>query len=180
MRSSGMSAARRIMADVQMGTSGCWLWQGSRGTTGGYGRLQHAGRQVQAHRLSYETFVGQIPDGLQLDHLCRVRHCVNPLHLEPVTASENRQRGVMSRAYLAVDGTDVCAGGHLIVGANAHQGPGYLYAWCRKCFEAVHAGTPIPPPDSPRKRLEHRMKRTGYRHTPEMAARICSAMASRA
>jgi len=46
-----------------------------------------------AHRLSYETEIGPIPEGLELDHLCRVRSCVNPLHLEPVTHQENVRRG---------------------------------------------------------------------------------------
>jgi hypothetical protein len=47
---------------------------------------------VLAHRWAYEHFIGPIPAGLEIDHLCRVRHCVNPAHLEPVTKSENRRR----------------------------------------------------------------------------------------
>ena len=59
----------------------------------GYGQFKVGGRVVLAHRFAYEMVVGPIPDGLQLDHLCRVRHCVNPDHLEPVTNRENALRG---------------------------------------------------------------------------------------
>jgi hypothetical protein len=74
-------------------TDTCWLWTGRR-DIGGYGRLWVGDRDVPAHRWSYERFVGPIPEGLQVDHLCRVRECVNPAHLEPVTQAENIRRGV--------------------------------------------------------------------------------------
>lgn len=73
-------------------TDTCWLWTGTR-TGKGYGRFKVNGRLVFAHRFAYELLVGPIPPGLQVDHLCRVRHCVNPAHLEPVTCKENIQRG---------------------------------------------------------------------------------------
>jgi hypothetical protein len=82
---------RRFQAKVDV-TASCWLWTGAR-TTGGYGLLKVDGRPEYVHRLSYEHHVGPIPDGLQLDHLCRVRCCVNPAHLEPVTGTENIRRG---------------------------------------------------------------------------------------
>jgi hypothetical protein len=72
--------------------TGCWLWAACRNSAG-YGKFGIDGRVVLAHRFSYEQHVGPIPDGLQLDHLCRVRCCVNPAHLEPVTGSENVRRG---------------------------------------------------------------------------------------
>lgn len=73
-------------------TDGCWHWTGYLSDQG-YGRLWD-GKAVQyAHRLSFEMFRGQIPDGLDLDHLCRNRGCVNPAHLEPVTRRENVSRG---------------------------------------------------------------------------------------
>ena len=72
----------------------CWIWLMSFNHKG-YARMwspQH-GRVIQASRFFYEHFVGQIPGGFQLDHLCRVRLCVNPEHLEPVTQYVNQQRG---------------------------------------------------------------------------------------
>jgi len=59
----------------------------------GYGTFYLDGRSQKAHRVAYELLVGPIPEGLTLDHLCRVRHCVNPDHLEPVTRLENWRRG---------------------------------------------------------------------------------------
>lgn len=72
---------------------GCWLWTGY--LTDGYGKFKiKPGKQVQAHRYSYELFFGKIPNGLTLDHLCQDRSCVNPIHLEPVTKKENILRGI--------------------------------------------------------------------------------------
>lgn len=71
-------------------TSTCWLWTGWKAF--GYGSFRHAERGYFAHRLAYELVVGPIPEGLELDHLCRVRACVNPDHLEPVSHRENVRR----------------------------------------------------------------------------------------
>ena len=74
-------------------TDGCWLWRGPINGYG-YGNIRIGGGvRVMAHRLSYERWVGRIPEGMHIDHLCRVRHCVNPDHLQPVTAAENDMRG---------------------------------------------------------------------------------------
>jgi hypothetical protein len=73
-------------------TDDCWLWTGAR-THAGYGLLTINYANHYAHRWSYELHVGPIPPGLDLDHLCRVRHCVNPEHLEPVTRKTNLNRG---------------------------------------------------------------------------------------
>lgn len=70
----------------------CWIWQGYTEKTG-YGRITVNKRRWRAHRWMYEQEVGPIPEGLTLDHLCGVRNCVNPDHLEPVTLVENSLRG---------------------------------------------------------------------------------------
>lgn len=71
----------------------CWLWDGSHSGQG-YGQFWGNGRTEWAHRVVYEALVGPIPDGLQIDHLCRNPGCVNPGHLEVVTSRENTLRGV--------------------------------------------------------------------------------------
>lgn len=80
----------RIKAKIVFGDY-CWLWAELK-TGSGYGRVYLRGMQY-AHRVVYSLIVGPIPDGMTLDHLCRVRHCVRPAHLEPVTQAENARRG---------------------------------------------------------------------------------------
>lgn len=92
------SLTDRLMDKVQIGQSptACWLWTGS--LRAGYGQIRvrtETGWTVAAaHRVSYELARGPIPDGLDLDHLCRNTVCVNPRHLEPVTRQTNVLRGV--------------------------------------------------------------------------------------
>jgi hypothetical protein len=71
----------------------CWIWQLAL-SDDGYGQVSIDGRNLQAHRFYYEQRFSPIPDGLLLDHLCRVRCCVNPDHVEPVTTLENTRRGL--------------------------------------------------------------------------------------
>lgn len=80
-------------------TDGCWLWTGARAgrATLQYGNTRWSRRVRYAHRVAYELLVGPVPDGLELDHLCRVPLCVNPAHLEAVTRSENVRRGYAAR-----------------------------------------------------------------------------------
>jgi len=76
--------------------SPCWIWNGS--TWGnGYGQVWLNGRNALAHRAMYEQETGPIPEGKQLDHLCRVTLCVNPAHLEPVTNAQNVRRGAWAK-----------------------------------------------------------------------------------
>lgn len=73
--------------------SGCWVWMGSMFSRNGYGRVWWDGRRRQAHRVLWEMANGPVPRGMVLDHRCRVRCCVNPAHLEPVTVRVNTLRG---------------------------------------------------------------------------------------
>jgi hypothetical protein len=107
--------------------TGCWEWQGSRSRSG-YGRWRVGDKLQQAHRVLYEEFVGPIPDGLDLDHLCRNRACVNPGHMEPVTRQENCQRG-LTGAHNARKTR--CVNGHLFDEANTGTYRGQRV--CRAC-----------------------------------------------
>jgi len=114
--------------------SGCWLWVGS--LRGGYGILYAQGRRVSVHRYSYEWFVGPVPQGFLLDHLCRVRNCVNPDHLEPVTNRENVLRGIGPTAENARK--THCIRGHALTGENLYVNQGSRY--CQACFRLRRQG----------------------------------------
>lgn len=115
--------------------SGCWLWVGSL-QANGYASAGYQGRTVRAHRKIYEILVAPIPDGLQLDHLCRVRSCCNPDHLEPVTPTVNKLRGI---SVVAINARKThCVRGHPLYGANLriHHVNGKRrrsYRQCRIC-----------------------------------------------
>lgn len=104
--------------------SGCWLWTGS--LSQGYGCIEH----TRAHRISFEHFRHKIPDGLVLDHLCRVRCCVNPDHLEPVTNYTNIIRGFGAPAMNARK--THCVHGHSLEGDNLYTNADGNRI-CRKC-----------------------------------------------
>lgn len=80
----------RFWSKVAAGPSGCWLWTASLTPHGGYGRFSMVGqRGRRAHRIAYKVLVESIPNGVELDHQCRVRRCVNPLHMQPVLRAEH-------------------------------------------------------------------------------------------
>jgi hypothetical protein len=139
--------------DLSWSPGGCWLWTASK-TSWGYGQLSgspETSKTLLAHRLSYEIHKGPIPAGLELDHLCRVRHCVNPDHLEAVTRKVNQLRGNTLAAAAAA--RTACIHGHPFDEANTYttkQGK----RMCRACrrermrrYTAAKASTETPCPD---------------------------------
>jgi len=93
----------------------CWLWAVPT-RPDGYGQFSIGRSTAYAHRFAYEAAVGPIPPGMELDHLCRVRHCVNPAHLEPVTPRENVMRGQTPAAKNAAKTR--CPAGHEYTAEN--------------------------------------------------------------
>ncbi len=93
------SLAERLWAGALADGTGCWVWQRGLNKQGGtgYGHIRSGEKRLLTHRVAYELVKGPIPDGLQIDHLCRNRRCINPDHLEAVTNQENCQRGVDAR-----------------------------------------------------------------------------------
>jgi hypothetical protein len=92
-----VSVIRRIIRRTTVTATGCFIWQGGKDSRG-YGRIcvgsrtDGSRRMRKVHRVAWEHLRGPIPEGLQLDHLCRVTSCWNPAHLEPVTPAENSRR----------------------------------------------------------------------------------------
>lgn len=122
----------RIAARSVALPDGCWEYRGS--TTDGYGRVEWRDQERRVgkyvHRAAYEALVGEVPPGLQLDHLCRNRKCWNPDHLEPVPNRVNMLRGESPSAVAFRNGT--CVRGHpMVPGSYYIRSDGHRY--CREC-----------------------------------------------
>ena|SRR3990167_6146490 len=118
----------RFIEKILATPDGCWQWAASK-SRGGYGQFKTQGKVKRAHRVAYEFFMGAIPEGLQIDHLCRNRGCVNPLHLEPVTAKVNihRSEGLAAKNIPKTH----CPRGHCYSGRNLIMYENRRY--CREC-----------------------------------------------
>lgn len=131
-----------FLRHVVIEPNGCWHWTG--GTNGyGYGRFSNRGVKVGAHRWAYEHYIGPIPDGADIDHLCHNddascvggiscphRRCVNPDHLQPATRLENTERGRLVRGS-ANSAKTHCPAGHAYDATNTRVTDGRRH--CRTC-----------------------------------------------
>lgn len=116
VKKADRSFEERLWARIDKAApDGCWVWTGALNASG-YGAVGRDSKVLRVHRVTYELLVGPIPDGLQLDHLCRNRACCNPEHLEPVTNRENWLRGQHHTAVMLRDG--VCKRGHQMTAEN--------------------------------------------------------------
>lgn len=119
-----------LKVGTPIGDAGCWPWTGA---TGDYGHgifATDAGPHVQAHKWLWEQTNGPVPQGLELDHLCRTAGCVNPEHLDPVTHRENVLRGDAPSAVNAAK--THCKWGHPFDEANTYR-PKPGHRTCRTC-----------------------------------------------
>lgn len=118
-----------IRAKAVTGTD-CWLWTGAVNSKGYPTVGNRKGSSMLVHRSIYEQVVGPIPDGLTIDHLCRVKLCINPAHLEPVTRAENNRRA------RSLDGLTHCSKGHELTAETLYEittRHGYKRRECRLC-----------------------------------------------
>ena len=127
--------ADRLLSKHEVADSGCWMWTAAR-SAAGYGQLRVDGRTIYAHRASYEVYVGPIAEGMQIDHLCRERACINPSHLQVVTNRENTLRGDCGRinAKRMLAKTE-SSNGHPYTEANTYtrRVRGRTHRDCRAC-----------------------------------------------
>ena len=108
---------KRFMDKVLQVPNGCWLWCSTISGCGyAYFTLNY--KMIRAHRIAYQLFKGDIPTGLQIDHLCRNRDCVNPEHLQPVTCSENLRRGLTGKINNPQTKKTQCPNGHPLIEGN--------------------------------------------------------------
>ena len=114
---------------VTDGPNGCWPWVGAK-LWNGYGTISIKGKKQTAHRHLYEQIYGPVDAGLEIDHLCRNRLCVNPFHLEPVTPSENVCR---SPKVIAARAAISCKRGHLFTPENTKLAGPWLSRVCKVC-----------------------------------------------
>lgn len=112
----------RLLGKTAAGWGGCVIWTGALSRYG-YGRIIDKGAPLSTHRVAYELLVGPIPEGLTIDHLCRVTKCINPHHLEPVTNAENVRRAAQAKTH--------CVNGHEFTPENTYSAPGNPN--CRHC-----------------------------------------------
>lgn len=152
----------RLMARVEFDTAaGCWLWTGTL-SHNGYARFKPSGQTSKpVHRLTYELVCQAVPAGLQLDHKCRVRCCVNPEHLEPVTRLENIARG--NAPHMVNARKTHCKHGHEFTPENTGRHAKRGSRYCKTCLRA-HAARYARSPDRRPRVGHHQLRKT---HCPQ-------------
>lgn len=165
-------AVDRVLERVTPGWGGCVLWTGP--TTNGYGRVMDRGKNTGAYRAVYEAMIGEIPAGMDLDHVCHTesadceggddcihRRCVNPWHMEPVTPSENARR---SLSPMAKNGRKThCPSGHEYSEDNTYWAPSGQRC-CKECRREHRRAAYV---KRPRVRKERTHCRNGHLRTDE-------------
>ncbi|RBY95070.1 HNH endonuclease [Blastococcus sp. TBT05-19] len=131
----------------------CWLWTGV--PVHGYGYIRIGKRKVQAYRVNYERWIGPIPHGAVIDHLCRVRACVRPDHLEPTTYSQNTVRSPIHGSQVKAARGE-CPAGHPFDERNTYRRPGTNVRQCRACL------------------AENKRRRTGAQPRPRATETHCA------
>lgn len=116
---------KRLWEKAELDGNGCFVWTASK-TYEGYGRIGVDGKNKLAHRVAYSEVVGDIPDGLTVDHLCRNKSCINPMHMEIVTLKENIQRRPQWQSLKTH-----CKSGHEFTVINTYKYNGFRY--CKQC-----------------------------------------------
>ncbi|MEU3990139.1 HNH endonuclease signature motif containing protein [Streptomyces platensis] len=166
---------------------GCIHWTGCTEPYG-YGAFSQGGKQRPAHRVAYEMFVGPIPDGAHIDHVCHNRdltcqggntcmhrRCVNPEHLEPVTILENLRRSPL--VPYGAPPREACPQGHALTEDNTYIHPSDGTRKCRKCIRDRHRAAYAPKPPKPPRDTCHRghplSGENVYHHAGRRACREC-------
>lgn len=133
-----LTLPERITSKIKPVDSGCWLWMGTCQKNGyGYTRWKNAGRwgHARTHRLAYEAAYGPIAEGLEIDHMCAVRGCMNPAHLRAVTHAEN----LLTRRPRPKTGKPRCLRGHLYADTDFDR---HGRRWCSECRRIRDRATP--------------------------------------
>lgn len=163
----------RMQSKIAIDENRCWNWLGAKNSRG-YGQVSVAGVSKSIHRTTYAMLVGPIPDGLQIDHLCRNKSCCNPAHLEPVTAHVNTlRRPDVNKSH--------CIHGHELTEDNLivrERRDGYSMRNCRTCAQNQRKARPQYSPNVLADGDERHGTTTGYNYFKCRCAPCRSAFAA--